>query len=278
MDPTTMHPTVPALIDIWESAAEAIVDLCTPLTDEQWLAATPCPGWSVADIVAHAIHIEAFVGGEQQPEHSPDWTTLQHAKGPLGQFIETGIDYRRGRPKDAVLAELRSRICVRRAQLDATPIDADVLGISGSLSPLPRVIRTRIFDLWAHEQDARAAVDRSGGWGTLPAVIAFQQMASSLPYVWGKSVGAPIGSVVRLSVTGPDLEAELSAAVGEDGKGTAGDPGADPDVHLTVSWPDYMRLSCGRVDVSDPQFRARMSLKGDPACGALLLGALAITP
>lgn len=278
MNPLSVDPTVPELIDIWQSAMESIESLCVPLSDEQWLAQTPCPGWTVADIVAHAIDIESFVGGEPAPDHVPEWNELPHATGPLSQFIETGIDYRRGWPKADVLAELRSRIAIRRAQLDALPADAEVMGLSGSLSPLSRVIRTRTFDLWAHEQDIRVAIGEDGNWGSPPAVIAFQQMAGALPFVWGKSVGAPVGSSAQLSIGGPELEAELFAVVGEDGKATASSAVDRPTVHVSVSWPDYMRLSCGRVDIDDPAFGARVRIEGEPALVSTLLEKLTITP
>ncbi len=278
MDPFSVNPSVPELIDTWQCAMEDIETLCTPLTDEQWLAQTPCPGWTVADIVAHAISIESFIGGDPAPDHLPDWDTLPHVVGPLSQFIETGIDYRRGQSKDELLDELRSRTAIRRAQLDALPVDAEVMGLSGSLTPLSRVVRTRTFDLWAHEQDIRAAIGDDGHWSTPPAVIAFQQMASALPFVWGKSVGAPTGASAQLSITGPELEGEVFAVVGDDGKATASDPVDDPTVRLTLGWPDYMRVSCGRVDVADPAFLARVSIEGDAALASTLLEELTITP
>jgi len=270
MDPLALDPTVPELLDIWHRAMQDIDALCEPLTDEQWTAQTPCPGWIVADIVAHAIDIESFIGGEPKPDHTPDWETLPHAVGPLSQFIETGIDYRRGRSKSELLAELRSRLAIRRTQLDALPVDAEVMGLSGNLTALSRVVRTRTFDLWAHEQDIRTAIDQDGDWSSPPAVIAFQQMAGALPFVWGKGVSAPEGATVQVSVSG-ELEAELFAVMGADGKAVASAPIDDPTVHL-------MRLSCGRVDIRDHAFLERVTLTGDEALGALLLEELTITP
>ena len=278
MDPFSVNPSVPELIEIWQSAMDDIYAVCAPLSQEQWQAQTPCPGWTVADIVAHAISIESFVGGEPAPDHVPDWDALPHATGPLSQFIETGIDYRRGRSKDELLDELRTRTAIRRAQLDALPPDAEVMGLSGSLTPLTRVVRTRTFDLWAHEQDIRTAIGDDGHWGTPPAVIAFQQMASALPFVWGKGVSAPASASVQITVQGPELEGDVFAVVGDDGKAVAADPLSDPTVRLVLGWPDYMRVSCGRVDVTDPEFRARISVEGDHDLAEKLLDELTITP
>lgn len=278
MDPMSVNPTIPELIDIWQSALADIDALCARLSEGEWLAQTPCPGWTVADVVAHTADIESFMAGEPRPEHSPDWDSLPHASGPFGQFTEVGVDARRGRPREEVLAELRARAEARRAQLDALPVDAEVMGVTGAQVSLSRMVRTRTFDAWVHEQDIRAAIGQDGDWSSRPAVVSFQQMASALPYVWGKGVGAPVGAVVRITVTGPDLEADLLAIVGSDGRATASGPVAEPTVHLTVAWPDYMRLSCGRVDVHEPEFLERLTLAGDAALGECLLEELAITP
>lgn len=278
MDPTTISPTIPELIATWRSAIQDMEDVCEPLSEDQWRKPTPCPGWTVGDVVAHTADVESFMAGEPRPEHAPDWEALPHATGPFGQFTEVGVDYRRSWPKDAVLAELRSRADDRRAQVASLPADAQVPGVTGKLVPLPRMIRTRTFDVWVHEQDIRAAIGEEGHWGTAPAVVAFQQMAGALPYVWAKGVGAPASAVVHLTITGPELEADLFATIDEEGKGVASSPAQAATVHLTLSWPDYMRLSSGRVDVTDSHVRGRIMITGDADLAESLLEELTITP
>lgn len=278
MDPMTISPTVPELIATWRSAIQDMEDLIAPLSEDDWRRPTPCPGWTVADVVAHTADIESFLSGEPRPEHAPDWDAHPHATGTFGQFTETGVDYRRGWPKDTVRAELRSRADDRRAQLASLPADAQVPGVTGSLVPLQRMIRTRTFDVWAHEQDIRAALGEEGHWSTAPAVVTFQQVASALPYVWSKGVGAPAGAVVRVTVTGPELEADLFAVIDDEGKGVASPAVESASVHLTLSWPDYMRVSCGRVDVTEPDFRERITIVGDADLADSLLEELPITP
>lgn len=274
----TDTPDVPSLLDIWQEALLSVADLCDPLTQEQWLAPTPCPGWTVADVAAHVTDIEQLFGGEPRPDHSPDWSVLPHVTNEFSQMTEVGVDVRRGVPKDVVLAELRATIERRRAQLDALPTDAEVFGPSGGMEPLSRFLMTRTFDTWVHEQDIRAAVGEDGGWGTDPAHVASRQMIRALPYVWGRTVKAPAGSTVRVTITGPGVEAQACARVGDDGRGAACDPVEFPTVDLVVTWPDFMALSCGRTATDDPGLRDRMTLSGDPhLCEALLAG-LSITP
>lgn len=268
----------PAIIDAWEQAARGVAGLGDSLTLEQWLLPTPCPGWTAGDVVAHTADIESMVGGRPRPDHTPDWSTLPHASGPFGQFTEVGVDVRRSWPPADVVADLRAQIEHRRQQLDAVPLGGEVPGLMGEPVPLERFLRTRTFDVWVHEQDIREAIDNDGGWVTDAAILSFQQMAAALPYVWGKNVKAPVGASVRVSVTGPGMVADLGAVVGENGRAAASAPASDADVHLTCSWPDYMRLSCGRIAPDDPALRARITIVGDPALAEALLIGMAITP
>lgn len=278
MDPLTRTFDQPAIIDAWERAVTGVADLGATLTPEQWQEPTPCPGWSAGDIVAHTADIESMVGGQPRPDHTPDFAALPHVAGPFSEFTEVGVDVRRSWPAADVVADLRAQIAHRRAQLDAVPPGGEVPGLMGDPVPLERLLRTRTFDAWVHQQDIRAAIGADGGWSDDDAVVAFQQMATALPYVWGKTVKAPPGSSVRVTVTGPDLTADLGAIVGEDGRGVAAGPADGATVHLTCSWPDYMRLSCGRVDPEDADVRSRITVTGDPGLAVALLRGMAITP
>lgn len=278
MDPLEVSPTVPELVDIWQLALESVADLTDNLTDEEWRAATPCPGWSVADIVAHLIDVEQFMAGSPRPDHAPDWTSLPHAAGDFGRFTELGVDYRRGRPRDQVLDELRQTIAARRRELDAVPEGQQVTGILGTPTTIDRLLRIRIFDAWVHQQDIRTALGLDGAWDTAPAIVAFQQMAKAVPVVWSRTVKASPGQVVHVSVTGPGLAAEIYADVDDTGRGRRCAPVAEPAVSLTVSWPDFMRIANGRVAVDDPALRSRLALTGDPVLAESLLPALSIAP
>ncbi len=283
MDATTVRLSQAELIDAWEAALRDDLELAASLSDEDWARPSPCPGWSAGDLVAHLADVESHVSGEPRPDHQPDWATLPHAAGdPFSEFTELGVDYRRGRSRAEVVQELRDRIPVRRAELDAVPDGGEVPGLMGEPVPLKRLLRMRTFDAWVHAQDIRAAVARDGGWGGPAALVAFQQMTRALPYVWGRNLKAPAGSTVRITITGPELEADLGAVVDpESGRGAECPPMDSPTVHLTVGWPDYMRLSCGRIDPDDPGLRERIHLVTDSDSGGLgegLLRALSIAP
>ncbi len=272
------RPDDATLIDIWQEALASVVDLCADIDDDDWSAATPCPGWSVADVVAHLIDIEEMLVGSPRPEHEPAYDALPHASGDLARLTEIGVDYRRSRPRAEVLDELRAIIVLRRGQLDAVEPGQPVRSPFGNETTMERLMRIRIFDSWIHEQDIREAIGREGGWGSRPAVITFQQIDHALPIIWSRNAGAPPGSTVRIDVTGPGILSVLGAVVGEDGRGTSWTPAGDATVDLTIGWPDLVRLAAGRVPTDDPALTGRIRLDGDPERARALLPALTITP
>ncbi|MDO8307518.1 MAG: maleylpyruvate isomerase family mycothiol-dependent enzyme [Actinomycetota bacterium] len=277
MDPATTDQTTAELIEAWQEALTAVADLAAGARAAEWALASPCPGWTVGDVVAHVTDTEDFLSGAPRPDHTPDFSTLPHAQGFVGQLTETGVDFRRGRTPAEVVAELRALIPLRRSQVDAVPEGEEVMGPFLAPMSIPRLMRMRTFDTWVHEQDIRTAMGRDGGWDTPPAIVAFQQMVRAVPYIWGKNLRAPAGTVLRVTVTGPDLQADTYATVDASGKGVACEA-LDPTVWLEAAWPDFMALACGRVDPADPALRSRIALTGDADLAAALLPAMSVTP
>ena len=101
------------------------------------------------------------------------------------------MDFAAPQRSEDVVEELRAAIAMRRAQLDALPEGAEVIGPIGRPHDLDRLLRMRIFDTWAHEQDIRAAIGVDGGWNTPAAAVAREQIVRALPYVWARNVGRP---------------------------------------------------------------------------------------
>jgi uncharacterized protein (TIGR03083 family) len=266
------------LIRIWGDELDGIATLCDGLDDDQWRAATPCPGWSTADVVAHLIDIEQILAGAPRPDHEPDWSRLEHIAGDFNLFTEVGVDYRRGLPRVDVIAELRATIARRREQLDALPEGAEVVGPFGNPTTLDRLMRIRILDSWIHERDIRTATGVDAPWDSPAAVASFQQLKRTLPVVWSADVAAPEGATVRIEVSGPGLAGDMCVVVGEDGRGHAVEVPSDATVHLVVSWPDLVALSAGRVDPADPVVAQRLRVSGDADLASALLAELAITP
>ncbi len=263
-------------IDIWQAELEAIADLAASLDDDQWLAASPCPGWSVADLVAHITDIELSLTDDPRPDHEPDWAALPHVSSDTDRFTEVGVDLRRGRPQAEVIGELRTVIARRRAELDVLPADAEMHSPTGRPVDVQRMMRLRILDSWVHEQDIRAAVGRPGGWDTPAAIVTLQQFIAGLPKVWAKQADAPAGSVLHVVVA--DVGRGVEAWIVSDGagRGEICAPVSDPAVTLTLTFADLELLAAGRAPVEE--VRPRVRLDGDPELNDLVLAAMTMTP
>ena len=284
----TCDADAPTLIAAWEGAARGIYDVALPLSDAEWRLGTQCPGWSVGDVVAHIVGIEKELLGEPDPAHEPDWAALPHVVGDVSRYTEVPIDLRRSRSKDAVLAELLDVVERRTRML----VDADarltdpVTGPFGLQIPFERMIRMRCYDVWCHLQDIRQTVGTTGDLGTAAAWVSAIQILRAQNVLLGKQLKAPEGTSLRMVVSGP-VHFSRTSVVGDGGRASfvpdaalCGDPGGDggPTAELGTDWVTYERLSAGRLNVSDPQVRAHVDVRGDAALADRFLGVMAITP
>lgn len=265
------------LIETWRDSATEIIALCEPLTDDEWNAPTPCPGWSVADVVAHLIDMEALLAKDPRPDIEIDWSTLPHVRNDLGRAIEVGVQLRRREAKSDILAEY-AEILERRADQLAN-VTGPVLSPFGQEVSLETLLGMRIFDSWVHEQDIRLALGQPGGMDSSAASVAANRMLLGLPKAWGKIVAPPPGSTLRVTITGPGFETDIRVMIDEEGRAqtTAVDT-SDSTVHLRMSWPDYMLAATGRIDTTDPQWLERISCDGDPELVATTLRAINVAP
>lgn len=235
------------------------------LTAEQWLAPTACTGWTVADVVAHLIDIEQVLLNDPRPDHEPEWSSLPWVDRDLSRFTEIGVDARRGKPQAEVIAELRDTTVRRMAQLEAGPheLDALVPGFFGKQTPVGRQLNRRIFDAWVHLQDMRVAVGIDTGWDSLAARIVRGQIIDGVEHVWASLDKGPLDAV-RFVLT--DIGESISL-------------GDSPDITtVTMTWPDFFALTCGRVSTDEIDSRTRVMIDGNSDLAARLLSSIAVTP
>jgi len=271
------------LLDAWEQTLRAVSMLGRVVTPEQWDTPTECPGWTVGDVVRHLCWTEAFVAGRRDPDHEVDWSRFPHVEGDFSRMTETGVDVRRHLTQVDACNELDLLIDLRLAQvmaLDDLSLDSEVMGLFGSLVPLERLLRIRIFDSWTHLQDMRRAVGHPGDLATPGAQVSAQQMARSTSFVLARNLEAPAGTTFRVSVTGP-IAFERWAGIDDDLRGTDIDEVSRPEtptIALDTDWETYARLGAGRLDVTDLDVQERARVIGDPTLAGRVLEALAITP
>ena len=75
------------LFAVWED----IDSLVEEFGDTEWRAATPLPGWSVHDVVAHVLGTESMLQGVGTPEADIDVSTLKHVRNDIGVMNERWV-------------------------------------------------------------------------------------------------------------------------------------------------------------------------------------------
>lgn len=273
----SLHPALQPYADAWSHSIEAISELVQPLVEADWNRRTPCPGWSVRDVVSHVIGLDSEMYGDPRPIHTLP-RDLFHVTNDHQRYMEMQVDVRRHHTAPEMTSELELMVIRRNRQLrnESREPGTKVRGPLGTELTLEESMRRHAFDVWAHEQDLRTALGRPGNLDSPGAHIARDVLLAELPRVVAELAGAPRSSAVVVDVHGP-VEFLRTVRVDIQGRGTLETaPALGPAVTLTLDWETYVRLACGRVTAE--AVADRVKTEGDQDLAAAILRHFAVTP
>jgi uncharacterized protein (TIGR03083 family) len=212
------------------AAYDALLDLLTSLSPEDWERPTVCEPWSVADTVRHLLGAGEAHASFPELLRQQAWA-MRHRREYDGNALDawTGLHVRRHAEldPDALLARLRDiapRAVHARSRfptlLGRIPVPVDATGNTPAGSParvtlgdLNTVIYTR--DTWLHRIDIARAVGRT------PSVDADVdgRIVEDVVIEWAHRHGAPFrltltgaaGGVYAQGTDGPDIELDAVA-------------------------------------------------------------------
>ena len=259
------------LVDMLEAVWGSMAALGASLDEAEWKAPSECPGWTVQDNLVHITALERFILGDPLPsEDLPD--ELPHVKNDIGRANERWIESRRAWTGADAFAEFVATTEARVAQLRELDDDGFAADSWTPMGPgtVAGLLGFRIFDSWVHEQDMRGGLERPGDLDSAAARFSTGMMLDVLPYVVGKKVGAPDGSTVVLTLSGPIA---TTTAVGvTDGRARPLEPVPDtPTVSLSLASDTYGRLACGRLDPDEAVVTGVVAIDGDIELGGALV-------
>ena len=264
----------PELIAAWDDANQEFCAVADTLTAEDWATPSKLTGWSVGDLVAHIAHLDGLLIGDPQVDHAPDWAVLTHAQTPFQKLTEYGVDVRRSRSQTDVLAELHRVADQRREQL-LTVDTTQSLNFIGMELTFNRLMRRRTLDTWVHLLDICYALDRPWPPQDSPAArVTAGMWVENLPRLLAKEAAAPIGSVLRIVCTGPDVEFDVRCAVDSGGRGMWVADSEPANATIELSWLHFVALSAGRI----PRAVLDTPVDGDAALAESFLAVMAVTP
>lgn len=275
--------SAPALSAQLDEEWSALAELGAGLTDGEWSAATPCPGWTVAAQYAHIIGTESSLLGWPNPEAGPDLEgePPPHVRNPIGAFNELWVAEMADQSRTAVLGRFAEVTDARRqalAQMDEEDFAAPSWTPVGQ-ADYRRFMQIRIFDCWVHEQDIRDAVERPGHEAGPVAEQSVDEIVRALGYLVGKKAAAPPGASVRFDLTGP-VRRRLDVSVIDGRARVVSGLEAQPTASIALSSGAFTRLACGRVGSEEVLNQRRLGgakLSGDTELASRVVENLAFT-
>jgi uncharacterized protein (TIGR03083 family) len=251
------------ILEAFASALDGVASLARTITEGETLLPTPCPGWTVRDQVAHVVGLESRLLGRPGPDDHVLPNDLVHVTTDLQRFMELDVDSRRSLPWAAVQAEAADVLPARIAQLRALEFDRDTI-MESPMGPRPAkaALPLRAFDVWAHEQDLRDALNRPGGMDTAAARNAFARCVSSFGHI---ATEAGFGENDAIDVVVNDGPLPFRASSNPEVASTA---------TLSMTAANLTRLCFGRSSAKPDD----VIISGDDALARSFLSAMAITP
>ena len=262
------------LVGVWGDLAV----LGREISDAEWHAPSPCPGWDVAAQYAHVIGTESMLLGRPNPEVDPG--KPEHVRNDIGGFNEVWVAALAGRSRDEVLGAFEEVASERTEALKAMT-EEDFSAQSWTpvgQADYRRFMQIRVFDCWVHEQDVRDAVGRPGGESGPVAEQSVDEIVRALGFVVGKKAGLPADSTVSFRLVGP-VTRNLDVAVVEGRAKVVPSTDGPATVTLSLSSSAFCRLAGGRVtpeSVLDGALGG-VEMSGDTELGRRVLSNLPFT-
>ena len=190
------------ITDSLEDTWTQIERLARPLAPSEYDAMTPCPGWTVKDILSHLLGFELLLSGGEVPAF--DGEMPAHVKNQIGELNEAFVQANRNLAGIEVLEKFSSVTKAALKRLRALDEEAwEKVGWSPEgEKPYFRFQETRIFDSWIHLQDIRdALLQPADDHGTGEEVVV-NRFEGAVPYILGKKMQAPEGTLVQINLIG----------------------------------------------------------------------------
>jgi uncharacterized protein (TIGR03083 family) len=260
-----------ALEETWFSIDRTL----RPRDEAAYQAATPCPGWSVRDVLSHLIGFELMLQGGSVPAHEGPWPS--HVKNPVGEINEAFVQAYRDTPGDELLSIFRRTTALSIERLRGLSDEEwEKVGWSPEGErPYHRFQETRVLDSWIHLQDMRDALLEPADDHGPGEEIVVNRFESVLPYVLAKRANAPDGTVVRINLSGRLARSVLLEV--ENGRAAARETSEKiPNLELSTAVAIFWRRAAGRISAEAFLRASATDVRGDEKLALAMAEGLAI--
>lgn len=263
------------ITDALETTWGSIDHLLRPQPPTSYDAATPCPGWSVKDVLSHLVGFEQMLHGEPVPQHHGNWPEYVH--NPIGEFNEAFVQANRDRPGIEVLDDFRIQSARSIAALrELNDAGWEKVGWSPEGErPYHRFQETRVVDSWIHLQDIRDALLQPEDDHGPGEEIVINRFEAALPYIVGKRMKSPDGTTVRVNLSGRLARSVLIGVTSGRAIATS-DSAVTPTLEITTPVALFWRRAAGRISAAAFLSASATDVRGDHAMASAFADALVI--
>jgi uncharacterized protein (TIGR03083 family) len=267
--------------DLFPAERQALLQLLSGLTDDQWATPTVCPGWTVKDVALHVLGVDlgnlsvqrdGFIDASTAGPRGDEWEALVAFVADLNETWVRAARRLSPRLLCELLAVTGEMIAAYVGTLDLLATGHPVSWAGPYPAPVWLHVAREYTERWVHQQQIRDALALPGfddPQYIAPVLAAF---VHALPHTLRHSGAAP-GTRVRLTISGPAggswvaLRTENRWALGQDDEGPAT---ATVMVDQDLAW----RLFTKAVTPADALPRVR--IEGDRSLGAMVLNIVSI--
>ena len=223
--------------------------LLAQVQGDEWARTTPCTEWDVHDLAAHLAAVEGMFQGFPQPQPPEGWSDPREG---IDRWTAEGVAARRAWAHDEVLDEVARASDTQLARLralDEAGWEQETMGPIGPTT-MQGLNEIRLFDLYVHLLDLRAALDRPLDVAREPAAVpACATRAITLtPWAAVKKAGVPDGTRIRLDLSGPG--GRTADVVVEGKRGRLEEPSGEPSDRIEGSAAAYLLVAAGRPEMA----------------------------
>jgi uncharacterized protein (TIGR03083 family) len=262
-------------VDLLRHQFGSLAAVCSPLSDDQWDAATCLPGWSVKDVLSHVVGTESMLAGVPAP--SVDISHLDHMGNGVAEANEVWVESMRSLRGDELLDRFGQITGRRLASLEAmtqAEFDAPSWTPVGRDETYGRFMRIRHYDCFMHEHDIRDALGMPPRLDGRDIASALEEVSTGLGYIVGRRASMPEGARVRIDLTGTVSRTFLVQVEGRAVEVESFDQPPTVGVELPVTL--FLRLTGGREDLHRSG-EVEIGFTGDRSLGEQLVANLAFT-
>ena len=278
-----MKPLEPILIvDLFPAVRDALLELLSGLSEEEWSRPTVCAGWSVKDVALHLLgddvgrlsrKRDSFGGAAFVPQADADFEAQLVAF--INEANERWLQATR-RISPHLLCDLL-RFMGGETQryfqsLDLFQIDEPVSWAGPDPAPVWLDIAREYTERWLHQQQIRDAVEKPGLKERRIFAPVLDTFVRALPHTF-RDVDVAAGAQVKLIISG-DAGGEWYLVRGDGKWSLYLDADAEPAAAVVMDQETAWRLFT--KGISKDEASAKATLSGDRSLGMKVLDTVSI--